>query len=71
MKGSNIKKLLAMNEDIILIKMYYGIVDDDGLEYDELCVHPSDNIPERYKILKFETFTSTENSMAHLRRYND
>ncbi|XP_049385670.1 uncharacterized protein LOC125849743 [Solanum stenotomum] len=42
-----------------------------GLEYEDLCMHPDLEIPEGYKIRKFETFNGIGNPMAHLRAYCD
>lgn len=36
-----------------------------------ICVHSGVDLPERYKIPKFETFNSNGNPMAHLRRNCD
>ncbi|XP_004228826.2 uncharacterized protein [Solanum lycopersicum] len=41
------------------------------LEYEDLCMHPDLEIPEGYKIPKFETFNGIGNPMAHLRAYCD
>ena len=51
------------------IKESHGAKDHDGLGYDDLCVHPGVDLPEEYKVLKFEMFDGTRNPMAHLRRY--
>lgn len=53
------------------IKKSHGTVDNDGLSYNNLCVHLDVDLPEGYKILKFKTFGSIGNLMAHLRRYYD
>ncbi|XP_049397433.1 uncharacterized protein LOC125861619 [Solanum stenotomum] len=42
-----------------------------GLEYEDLCIHPDLEIPEGYKIPKFETFNGIGNPMTHLRAYCD
>ncbi|XP_015057445.1 uncharacterized protein LOC107003639 [Solanum pennellii] len=38
-----------------------------GLSYAELCIHPDLNLPEGFKIPKFDTFGGVGNPMAHLR----
>nr|XP_010319908.1 putative uncharacterized protein DDB_G0290521 [Solanum lycopersicum] len=40
-----------------------------GLSYAELCIHPDLNLPEGFKIPKFDTFGGVGNPMAHLRAY--
>ena len=40
-----------------------------GLSYAELCIHPDLNLPEGFKIPKFDTFGEVGNPMAHLRAY--
>ncbi|XP_069146881.1 uncharacterized protein [Solanum lycopersicum] len=40
-----------------------------GLSYAELCIHPYLNLPEGFKIPKFDTFGGVGNPMAHLRAY--
>ncbi|XP_069146122.1 uncharacterized protein [Solanum lycopersicum] len=42
-----------------------------GLGYTELCIHPDLNLPEGFKIPKFDTFGGVGNPMAHLRAYCD
>nr|XP_025884692.1 uncharacterized protein LOC104646013 [Solanum lycopersicum] len=42
-----------------------------GLSYTELCIHPDLNLPEGFKIPKFDTFCGVGNPMAHLRAYCD
>lgn len=60
-----------MNKKIMRIKESHGMRDHDGLWYDDLCVHARIDLPERYKVPKFEVFNGTENPMTHLRRYCD
>ncbi|XP_015075572.1 uncharacterized protein LOC107019693 [Solanum pennellii] len=47
------------------------IPDVAGLSYAELCIHPDLNLPEGFKIPKFDTFGGVGNPMAHLRAYYD
>ncbi|XP_015072542.1 uncharacterized protein LOC107016648 [Solanum pennellii] len=47
------------------------IPDVAGLSYAELCIHPDLNLPEGFKIPKFDTFGGVGNPMAHLRAYCD
>ena len=42
-----------------------------GLSYAELCIHPDLNLPEGFKIPKFDTFGGVGNPMAYLRAYWD
>lgn len=65
------KKLLAMNEEIMRVKESHGIGDNDDLGYDGLCVHPGVDLPEGYKVPKFEVFNYTRKQMVHLRRCCD
>ena len=45
------------------------IPDVIGLSYAELCIHPDLNLPEGFKILKFDTFGGVGTPMVHLRAY--
>ena len=47
------------------------ILDIVGLSYAEFCIHLDLNLPEGFKILKFDTFGRVDNPMAHLRAYCD
>ena len=38
---------------------------------EDLCIHPNFDLPEGFKILKFDTFGGVGNPMAHLRAYCD
>lgn len=42
-----------------------------GLEYEDLCMHPDLDLPEGYKVSKFDTFNNIGNPMPHLRVYCD
>ncbi|XP_060183211.1 uncharacterized protein LOC132613178 [Lycium barbarum] len=42
-----------------------------SLRYDDMCMHPNLDLPEGFKIPKFEMFNGTENPQAHLRSYCD
>ncbi|XP_059292351.1 uncharacterized protein LOC132045786 [Lycium ferocissimum] len=42
-----------------------------GPRYDDLCMHPNLDLPEAFKILKFEMFNGAGNPKAHLRSYCD
>lgn len=48
------KNWLKMNKEIMTIKVSHGTIGNDVLGYDDLCVHPSIDLPERYKVPKFE-----------------
>ncbi|XP_070008502.1 uncharacterized protein [Nicotiana sylvestris] len=43
----------------------------DGLNYEDLCIHPDVELPEGYKHPKFEMFDGTGDPMVHLRTYCD
>jgi len=58
-----------MNKDIMRIKESHGARDHGDLGYDDLCIHPGVDLPEGYKVPKFEVFDGAGNPMAHLRRY--
>ncbi|XP_015081224.1 uncharacterized protein LOC107024772 [Solanum pennellii] len=47
------------------------IPDIVGLSYAEFCIHPDLNLPEGFKIPKFDTFGGVGKPMAHLRLYCD
>ena len=47
------------------------IPDIVGLSYEDLCIHPNLDLPEGFKIPKFDTFRGVGNPMAHLRAYSD
>ncbi|XP_060182210.1 uncharacterized protein LOC132611864 [Lycium barbarum] len=40
-----------------------------GLRYDDLCMHLNLDLPDGFKILKFERFNGAGNPKAHLRSY--
>ncbi|XP_059281350.1 uncharacterized protein LOC132035048 [Lycium ferocissimum] len=42
-----------------------------GLSYDDLCMHPNLDLPEGFKVPRFELFNGTGNPKAHLRAYCD
>nr|QVT92263.1 reverse transcriptase [Solanum chacoense] len=42
-----------------------------GLSYEDLCIHPNLDLPEGFKVPKFEIFGGTGNRLAHLRAYCD
>lgn len=41
-------KLLAVNQEIMRIKKSHETVDNDGLGYDDLYIHPCVELPEVY-----------------------
>ena len=47
------------------------IPDVAGLSYAEVCIHPDLNLPEGFKIPKFDTFGGVGNPMVYLRAYCD
>ena len=58
-----------MQEEIMRIKESHGAKDHDGLGYDDLCLYPGVDLPEGYKVPKYDMFDGTGNLIAHLRRY--
>ncbi|KAK4721558.1 hypothetical protein R3W88_011791 [Solanum pinnatisectum] len=42
-----------------------------GLNYEDLCMHPDVDLPEGYKLPKFEMFNGMGDPKAHLRMYCD
>lgn len=65
------KMLVLMYKVIMRIKESHGTGDNDTLGNDDLCVHPGVDLPEGYKVLKFEVFNDIKNPIACLRRYCD
>ncbi|XP_015064647.1 uncharacterized protein LOC107009834 [Solanum pennellii] len=47
------------------------IPDIAEFSYEDLCIHPNLDLPEGFKIPKFDTFGGVGNPMAHLRAYCD
>ncbi|XP_070020621.1 uncharacterized protein [Nicotiana sylvestris] len=43
----------------------------EGLNYEDLCIQPDIELPERYKPPKFEIFNGTGDPSVHLRTYYD
>ncbi|KAJ8569941.1 hypothetical protein K7X08_006518 [Anisodus acutangulus] len=43
----------------------------EGLEYEDLCMHPDVRLPIGYKVPKFDLFDGKGNPRAHLRSYCD
>ena len=42
-----------------------------GLKYEDLCRHPYLELPEGFKVPKFDTYSGVENPFTHLRSYCD
>lgn len=53
------------------MKQFRHTPDVAGLNYEDLCINPDLNLPEGFKILKFDTFDGDGNPLAHLRSYCD
>ena len=53
------------------MKEFQCIPNIDGLNYDDLCINLDLDLPEVFKVPKFDTFKEVGNSMAHLRAYCD
>lgn len=64
-------KLDRREEIAKAIKQFCHTPDVAGLSYEDLCIHPNLNLPEVFKIPKFDTFDGNENPLAHLRVYCD
>ena len=47
------------------------VPDTTGLNYKDLCIHLILNLPEWFKIPKFDTFGGVGNPLDHLRAYYD
>ncbi|KAK4710153.1 hypothetical protein R3W88_004666 [Solanum pinnatisectum] len=63
---------LNMKEEIRkAMKELHYIPKVDGLSYEDLCIHPNLDLPEGFKVPKFDTFRGTGNPLAHLRAYCD
>ncbi|XP_015081454.1 uncharacterized protein LOC107025117 [Solanum pennellii] len=61
-----------INEEIKkAMKELQCIPDVAGLSYEDLCIHPNLDLPEGFKIPKFDTFGEVCNPMAYLRAYCD
>ncbi|XP_055814638.1 uncharacterized protein LOC129884346 [Solanum dulcamara] len=61
-----------MKEEIIkAMKKFHYTPDAVGLNYEDLCIHPDLDLPEGFKIPKFDTFSGIGNPLAHLRAYCD
>nr|XP_033517515.1 uncharacterized protein LOC117281781 [Nicotiana tomentosiformis] len=43
----------------------------EGLNYEDLCIHPDVKLPEGYKPPKFKMFDGTSDPKLHLRTYYD
>ncbi|XP_060210661.1 uncharacterized protein LOC132637616 [Lycium barbarum] len=55
----------------LLQKSNKSAIKATGLRYDDLCMQPDLDLPERFKISKFEMFNGTGNPKAHLYSYCD
>ena len=53
------------------MKQFHLTPEATGLSYDELCIHPNLDLPEGFKVPKFDTFEGNGNPLAHLRTYCD
>ncbi|KAK4724784.1 hypothetical protein R3W88_027563 [Solanum pinnatisectum] len=53
------------------MKELHYIPEVDGLSYEDLCIHLNLDLPEGFKVPKFDTFEGTGNPLAHLRAYCD
>ncbi|XP_055830863.1 uncharacterized protein LOC129899888 [Solanum dulcamara] len=61
-----------MKEEIMkAMKEFHYTPDVSGLNYEDLCIHPNLDLPEGFKVPKFDTFGGTGNPLAHLRAYCD
>ncbi|KAK4715726.1 hypothetical protein R3W88_014064 [Solanum pinnatisectum] len=63
---------LDMKEEIRkAMKELQCIPEVAGLNYEDLCIHPNLDLPEGFKVPKFDVFGGTGNPLAHLRAYCD
>ena len=46
------------------MKEFQCIPDVTGLNYEDLCIHPNLNLPEGFKIHKFDTFGGIGNPLG-------
>ncbi|KAK4717802.1 hypothetical protein R3W88_016140 [Solanum pinnatisectum] len=63
---------LDMKEEIRkAMKELQCIPEVAGLNYEDLCIHPNLDLPEGFKVPKFDVFGGTGSPLAHLRAYCD
>ncbi|KAH0668569.1 hypothetical protein KY289_023062 [Solanum tuberosum] len=62
------REIRNLKEAFKSIQVHKGV---EGLEYEDLCVHPDVELPVGYEVLKFDVFDGKENPRAHLRSYCD
>ncbi|KAH0644764.1 hypothetical protein KY284_032648 [Solanum tuberosum] len=62
------REIHNLKEAFISIQVHKGV---EGLEYEDLCVHPDDELPVGSKVPKFDVFDGKGNPRAHLRSYCD
>ena len=62
------KELRSLREAVRNIQTNRGC---EGLEYEDLCIHPDIELPAGYKVPKFDMFDGKGNPRAHLRSYCD
>ncbi|XP_059294462.1 36.4 kDa proline-rich protein-like [Lycium ferocissimum] len=62
------KELRSLREAVRNIQTNKGC---EGLEYEDLCIHPDIELPAGYKVPKFDMFDGKGNPRAHLRSYCD
>ncbi|XP_069154359.1 uncharacterized protein [Solanum lycopersicum] len=62
----------SMKEEIMkAMKELHYTPDVMGLNYEDLCIHPNFDLPDGFKVPKFDTFRRTRNPLSHLRAYCD
>ncbi|KAH0738141.1 hypothetical protein KY290_036846 [Solanum tuberosum] len=62
------REIRNLKEAFKSIQVHKGV---EGLEYEDLCVHPDVELPVGYKVPKFDVFDGKGNPRAHLRSYCD
>ncbi|XP_060170035.1 uncharacterized protein LOC132600717 [Lycium barbarum] len=62
------KEIRSLKEAVRSIQTHKGC---EGLEYEDLCIHPDIEFPAGYKVPKFDMFDGKGNPRAHLRLYCD
>ncbi|XP_060202773.1 uncharacterized protein LOC132631196 [Lycium barbarum] len=62
------KEIRSLKEAVRSIQTHKGC---EGLEYEDLCIHPAIELPAGYKVPKFDMFDGKGNPLAYLRSYCD
>lgn len=60
------REIRSLNQAVKSLQITKG---GEGLEFEDLCVHPDIDFPTGYKPPNIDIFDGTENPRAHLRSY--